>query len=82
MYCKFNMFTMQSPVVIIDADKQHDGFIGGLDDVCNYMAAEYQTHNYEKIVLAGPYANAVAERIKTYSKINYNFDEINIEVIE
>lgn len=45
------------------------------------MTAEYQTGNYEKIVLAGPYAEAVEQKIRTQSKTNYNCENINIEVI-
>ena len=46
------------------------------------MATEYQTHNYDKIVLAGPYAEVVQDRILMYSRANYNFDDINIEVVK
>jgi len=46
------------------------------------MATEYQTHKYDKIVLGGPYAEAVESRVRAYSRTNYNFEDINIEVIE
>jgi hypothetical protein len=57
-------------------------FTGTFEEISNYMAAEYQTKQYDKIVLAGPYAEAVQDRIITYSKTNYNYDNINIEVIK
>lgn len=83
MYCKFNMFDMNSMVLSVDDAKGTQPlFMGSFDDVSNYMAAEYQTERYDKIVLAGPYAEAVQDRILTYSKTNYNYDNINIEVVE
>lgn len=82
MYCDFSMFDMTSQVMAVEEGKQSwPLFTGTFEDVCNYMAAEYQTHDYEKIVLAGPYADAVQDRVITYSKVNYNYEDINIEVI-
>lgn len=82
MYCLFNMFDMNSQVVALDINgKSHNLFMGSFDDISNYMAAEYQTKKYEKIVLAGPYGVALADRIRTYSKMNYNYEDINIEVV-
>jgi hypothetical protein len=57
-------------------------FAGTFEDVCEFMAGEYQANDYEKIVLAGPYADAVEDRVRAYSKVNYNFNNINIEVIK
>lgn len=83
MYCHFNMFDMYSQVLAIEDDKEPwPLFTGTFDDVCSYMATEYQTHNYEKILLAGPYAEAVQDRVITYSKSKYNYEDINIEVLK
>ena len=83
MYCNFNMFDMNSMVLNIEEGKETQPlFMGSFDDISNYMAAEYQTKQYDKIVLAGPYAEAVQDRILTYSKKNYNYDNINIEVVK
>lgn len=83
MYCNFNMFDMNSIVLNIEEGKETQPlFMGSFDDISNYMAAEYQTKQYDKIVLAGPYAEAVQDRILTYSKKNYNYDNINIEVVK
>lgn len=83
MYCNFNMFDMTSQVLAVDEGKQTwPLFTGTFEDICDFMATEYQTHKYDKIVLSGPYANAVEDRVRTYSKVNYNFENINIEVIK
>ena len=83
MYCNFNMFDMVSQVIAIkEGVDSWPIFTGTFEDVCDFMATEYQTQKYEKIVLAGPYATAVRDRVRIYSKINYNFEDINIEVIE
>lgn len=82
MFCNFNMFDMNSQVLAVQEDKEMwPLFTGTFEDVCEFMAAEYQTHKYEKIVLAGPYAYTVRDRVKTYSRVNYNYDEIEIEVL-
>jgi len=46
------------------------------------MATEYQTGKYERIVLAGPYADVVADRTRAYAMANYNNGiDMKIEVI-
>ena len=83
MYCNFNMFDINAQVVAIQEGAQTwPLFTGTFEDVCDFMATEYQTHQYNKIVLGGPYAEAVESRVRAYSRINYNFEDINIEVIE
>lgn len=83
MYCNFNMFDMNAQVLALEEGKEGwPVFTGAFEDVCNYMAAEYQTKKYDKIILAGPYAEAVQDRVITYGKLNYNLDNINIEVVE
>ena len=82
IYCNFNMFDMNSQVIAIGPEGDNKNlFMGSFEDVCNYIAAEYQTRNYEKVVLAGPYGTALEDRIRTYSKMNYNYNDINIEVV-
>ena len=82
MFCNFNMFDMKSQVLALNEDKETwPLFTGNFEDVCDYMASEYQTHKYEKIMLSGPYAEVVEQRIRAYSKTHYNFEDINIEVI-
>ena len=77
------MFDINSQVVAIqEGADTWPLFSGTFEDVCDFMAAEYQTNKYEKIVLGGPYAEAVESRVRAYSKVNYNFENINIEVIK
>lgn len=83
MFCNFNMFDMNSQVLAVAEDAEPwPLFTGTFEDVCNFMAAEYRTNEYEKIVLAGPYAEVVEDRVRTYSKVNYgNTEDIKFEVI-
>ena len=83
MFCNFNMFDVNSQVVSVESNGTMKSlFSGNFEDICEFMAGEYQNNDYEKIVLAGPYAEAVEDRVIAYSKANYSFDNINIEVIE
>jgi len=83
MFCNFNMFDINSQVVAIkEGAETWPLFAGTFDEICDYMATEYQTHKYEKILLAGPYATAVENRVRAYSRTNYNFEDINIEILE
>ena len=82
MFCQYNMFDAESQVYVLqEGQDSYSIFKGNFEELTNFMATEYQTHKYEKIVLAGPYAQVVEQRIRTFSKTNYNFDDINIEVI-
>lgn len=82
MFCQYNMFDAESQVYVLqEGQDSYSIFKGNFEELTNFMATEYQTHKYEKIVLAGPYAEVVEQRIRTFSKTNYNFDDINIEVI-
>ena len=81
MFCNFNMFDINSQVVSVDPEGTKPLFSGNFENICEFMAAEYQTNNYEKIVLQGAYAPTLEDRIRAYSKANYNFNDINIEVI-
>ena len=83
IYCDMNMFTLNSKVYDIDENEHGVSlFSGDFEQVCDFIAAEYQTRNYSKIVLAGPYAEAVEDRVRAYSALNYNNrDDIKIEVI-
>lgn len=82
MFCQYNMFDAESQIYVLqDGQESFSLFKGNLDEISDFMTAEYQTGNYEKIVLAGPYAEAVEQKIRTQSKTNYNCENINIEVI-
>ena len=83
MYCNFNMFELKSDVLSIDEENNTTIiYTDTFDKICEFMSEAYQTHNYEKIVLAGPYAIALEGHIRGYSRAKYGKDdEINIEVI-
>ncbi len=83
MFCKFNMFDMNTQVYSIQENENTVPlFKGTADEIANLMSAEYQTGKYEKIVLAGPYGETLEQKIRTYSKTNYNCEDVKIEVIE
>ena len=82
IYCNLNMFDMTSQVFAIKENAESwPLFAGTFEEICEFIATEYQTHKYDKIVLSGPYATAVEDRVRAYSLANYNSYEINIGVI-
>ena len=83
MYCNFNMFDMTAQVIAVkEGSDNWPLFTGTFEDVCNFMATEYQTGKYERIVLAGPYADVVEDRTRAYAMTNYNNGiDMKIEVI-
>lgn len=82
MFCNFNMFDINAQVVCAQENgDNYTLFTGTFEDVCEFMAGEYQNNLYDKIVLAGQYGPVLADRIRAYSIANYNFKNINIEVI-
>lgn len=83
MFCNFNLFDINAQVVAVeDNGTVKPLFSSNFEDVCEFMADEYQNNNYERIILAGPYAEAVESRVRAYSIANYNFEDINIEIME
>ena len=77
-----NLFTLNSTVYDINEDEQGKSlFSGDFESVSNFIAAEYKSGDYGKVVLAGPYAEAVEDRVRAYSALNYNMDDIKIEII-
>ena len=83
MFCRFNMFDINSQVIAIkEGEESFPVFSGNFEDICSFIAAEYSTNKYEKIVLSGPYADTLSVRIRAYSRANYNFEDLHIEVID
>ena len=83
MFCNFNLFDVNAQVVAVrENGSTKPLFSGNFEEVCEFMASEYQNNNYDKIILAGPYATAVEDRVRAYSIANYNFKNINIEIME
>jgi hypothetical protein len=78
------MFDMTAQVIAVkEGSDNWPLFTGTFEDVCDFMASEYQTGKYDKIVLAGPYASVVEDRTRAYAMTNYNNGiDMKIEVIE
>lgn len=76
------MFDMNSQVIAVrEGAESYPIFTGNFEEICDFMAAEYQTNQYEKIILSGPYASTVEDRVRAYSVTNYNNNDIVIEII-
>ena len=72
IYCNLNMFDMTSQVFAIKENAESwPLFAGTFEEICEFIATEYQTRKYDKIVLSGPYATAVEDRVRAYSLANY-----------
>lgn len=77
------MFDMVSPVFSLSTNGDSELiFRGTFEDVCAFMAQTYATKEFEKVILAGPYAESVGDRVRSYYRTNYNLDDINIEIME
>ena len=84
MFCNFDMFNMNAQVFSVDENDPSKStllYSGNFEDICNFIATEYQSNKYNRVVLSGPYAEAVKDKVLTYSKSNYNFNEMSIEVL-
>ena len=55
---------------------------GTIQEVCELMSSYYATGVYHQIVLKGTLAESAADQIRSYSKLNYHLDDINIEVLK
>ena len=81
MFNSFNPFVINSTVCGVTENTATDLFTGNFEEVCEFMAKEYQTGKYNNITLAGPYADIVRDRVTTYSFMNYHNNNINFEVM-
>lgn len=82
MFCYIDPFIMNQQVVRLTPGETKVIFSGGLDDVCSFMATEYNNGGYDRITLKGTLAESVADRIRQNSKTLYGLKEINIEVLK
>ena len=83
IYCNMNMFTLNSTVYDINEDEHGTSlFSGNFEEVSDFIAAEYKTGKYGKVILAGPYAEALEDRVRAYSALNYDMNDIKIEIME
>ena len=82
MFCYIDPFIMTQNILEISEDNSFNLASGSIDDVCKLMASYYQTGKYSQIVLKGSLAETAADQIRTYGKLNYNLNDIEIEVLK
>ena len=82
MFCYIDPFIMRQQVVKLTPGETKVIFEGGLDEVCRFIANEYNNGGYDRIVLKGALADTVADQIRENSKTRYGLGEINIEVLK
>jgi len=82
MFCYFDPFTYTHTILAINGESSITLANGTTEEVCDLMAGFYSTGDYEQIVLKGTLAESAADRIRSYSKVNYNLNDINIEVLQ
>lgn len=82
MFCYIDPFIMQQQVVKLTPGSTEILFLGSLDEICRFMAAEYNNGGYDRIALKGTLAETVADRVRLNSQTLYGLKEINIEVLK
>lgn len=83
IFCNLNLFDQNQQVFIIDDCGQQ--YITNIDfeNLSEKISTMSNISDINHIVLAGPkiFCSKVANEILTYSKINYNRNEIEVEII-
>lgn len=82
MFCYIDPFVMNQQVVRLTPGETEIIFTGGLEAVCNFMAAEYKNGNYDKITLKGVLSESVADKIRMNGNNLFGLEEIDIEVLK
>lgn len=82
MFCYIDPFIMDQQVVKLIPGNTEVIFSGHLDDVCRFIATEYNNGGYDKVTLKGTLADSVADQIRENSKTLYGLKEIEIEVLK
>ena len=83
MFCQYNMFDVESQVYVIqEGTETYSMFKGNFEELTDFMAEEYQRNDYEKIILTGPYAEVLEQRIRNYNQKYFsNGKQVKIEVV-
>lgn len=81
MYCLWDPFVFGTTVYKKDDNTTQAIFTGNFEEVCEFMANEWDNKGYSAIILTGIGAEGMKERIYTYYMTNYNKFNIKIEVI-
>lgn len=82
MFCYIDPFIMSQQVVEITPDNNTVIFKGSLEAACEYMANQYESKEYDRIVLKGGLADSAAEMIREYAITKYSAKNIKIEVLK
>ena len=77
MFCYIDPFIMRQQVVKLTPGDTEIIFEGGFDEVCHFIANEYNNGGYERIALKG-----TLDRVRETSKLMYGLKEIEIEVLK
>ena len=81
MFCYFDPFAYTHTILAINVESSITLANGTKEEVCDLMASYYATGDYQQIVLKGNLAESAADMIRSYSKVNYNLSNIDIEVL-
>lgn len=82
MFCYTDPFVAEQSVIRLTPDDTYQLYKGSIEDVSTYMAAEYSTGQYDRIVLKGDLSEMVAEFIRSTARTEYALNDVEIEVIE
>lgn len=83
IFCVLNLFDQNQKVFIIDNCVQQHATNVDVENLSEKISALSNVTDINHIVLTGPkiFCSKVAKEILTYSKINYNRNEIEVEII-
>ena len=86
VYCDLHMFDLKQEIFILDTETKETQVIttATLEELPEIICAVCHHKNLDDVLLTGNsiYCSAVAEDVVTYSKINYNNKNINVEVLK
>ena len=82
MFCYIDPFIMRQQVVKLTPGDTEVIFEGDLNEVCRFIANEYNSGEYDRVALKGTLAETVADRVRETSKLMYGLKEIEIEVLK
>ena len=82
MFCYIDPFIMRQQVVKLTPGETEVIFVVCLDEVCRFIANEYNNGGYDRVALKGTLAETVADRVRENSKLMYGLKEIEIEVLK
>lgn len=82
MFCYFDPFTITQTVLAITPESSYTLCTGQtMNEVCDLIASYYATGIYRQVILKGQLAETAADQIRMYGRLNYNLNDIEIEVI-